>query len=292
MKNKHSKYAFFSIDVERFIDTECVYKSKQKVNSTMLDGLDEYMKILDKYGVKATMFVLSDIAEDIQEQLKRYLKNGHRIAIHGKAHIAPKLMTDEQFKSQLTSAKEKLENMFDTRILGYRAPCFGINQKKFELLKDMEFMYDSSRMDFSGARYHSNVDMQGYDNPIGEMYVKNGFCEFGLPTERVFGQNFPVSGGGYLRLANWFFARHMIKRYIKHSDYYMFYAHPFEFSKEKIPKIKKLKLYDRMYLNFGHFSYPLKIEYIIKLLKKNGYIFTTVEDFMENNLKKIEFCAK
>ncbi len=288
MKNKKTKYAFFSIDVERFVDTECVYKSKQKVNSTMLDGLDEYIKILDKYGIKATMFVLGDVAESIKEQLKGYMANGHRIAIHGKAHVAPRLLSDEQFKEQLSSAKNKLEKMFDTRILGYRAPCFGINQKKFELLKELGFEYDSSRMDFKAARHHANVDMQGFVNPMGEMYVKNGFCEFGLSTEKIFGKKFPVSGGGYLRLANWLFARFMVKRYIKHSNYYMFYAHPFELSKEKIPRIKKLKLYDRMYLNFGHYSYPYKIEYIIKQLKKNGYIFTTVEDFMEKKLEEIE----
>ena len=285
MKNNQPKYAFFSIDVERFADTECVYKSKQKVNSSMLDGLDVYIRMLDKHGIKATLFVLSDVADEIKEQLEGYVANGHRIAIHGKAHIAPKLLSDEEFTEQLSSAKTKLEDMLQTSIKGYRAPCFGINQQKFELLKGIGFDYDSSRMDFKAARHHANVEMTGFDNPMGEMYVKNGFSEFGLSTQKVFGKKFPVSGGGYLRLANWLFARYMIKKYIKHNNYYMFYAHPFEFSKEKIPKIKKLKLYDRMYLGFGHYSYPYKIEFIIKQLKKNGYIFTTIEDYIENHLE-------
>ena len=283
MKSKKNKYAFFSIDVERFADAECVSKANQKVNSSMLDGLDEYIKILDKYGIKATMFVLSDVADEIGQKLKDYVAKGHRIAIHGKTHIAPKLLTDEEFKEQLTFAKTKLEDMFHTRVMGYRAPCFGINQDKFELLKELGFDYDSSRMDFKAARHYANVDMEGFENPRGEMYVKNGFFEFGLDTEKIFGKKFPVSGGGYLRLANWFFARFMIKKFIKHSDYYMFYAHPFEFSKEKIPKIKELKLYDKMYVGFGHYSYPFKIEFIIKQLKKNGFEFITIEDFIERH---------
>ena len=51
MKKQNDKYAFFTIDVERFVDTECVYKTGQTVNETMLDGLDRFIAILDKYGI-------------------------------------------------------------------------------------------------------------------------------------------------------------------------------------------------------------------------------------------------
>ena len=52
----------------------------------------------------------------------------------------------------------------------------------------------------------------------------------------------------------------------------------FEFSKEKKPKLKRLKLYDKFYLKAGNLSYPYKTEYIIKKLKKYGYRFSTFED--------------
>ena len=77
MINNHSKVAFFSIDVERFVDTECVHNTKQKIKTTMLDGLDRYIEILDKYNIKATLFVLSDLAESIYDSLKKHVQNGH-----------------------------------------------------------------------------------------------------------------------------------------------------------------------------------------------------------------------
>ena len=281
MQNKNKKYACFSIDVERFIDTECVRNTNQPVEETMLDGLDRYMEILDKHNIKATMFVLSDFADEIREQLKKHLENGHRIALHGKEHIAPRLHTNDTFKSQTEYAKEKLEKLFDTRIDGYRAPHFSIDREKLNILSELGFRYDSSRMDFPAARYTTYVDMTGFDNPVGEIYKKDNFFEFGVSTEKVFGKNYPVSGGGYIRVSNWLFTSALLKRHIKKNDYYMFYLHPFELSRKKKPKLKRLKFYDRMYLSLGNITYKYKIEYIIKQLKKFGYTFTTFEKITE-----------
>lgn len=285
MENNEEKYAFFTIDVERFTDTECVKNSGQQVNKTMLDGLDEYIGILDKYNIKSTMFVLSDIAEDVYEQLKKHIKNGHKIALHGKEHIAPRLMTNEQFKKHITAAKEKLEKLFKVPVIGYRAPCFSMDREKLNILQEAGFKYDSSRMDFSCARHTTYVDLSDFEKDRGEIYRKNDFYEFGISTQKVLGANFPISGGGYIRISHWPFISTLIKKYLKKSNYYMFYSHPFELSKEKMPKIKKLKFYDKIYLAFGHFTYPKKIEYIIRKLKKAGYRFATIDAVASGNIK-------
>ena len=80
MGNK--KYAFFSIDLESFSDTECVYKADYTPTDTMLDGLDEYIKLLDQENIKATMFSVCDAAEKSKDSIKEYIKRGHRLAIH------------------------------------------------------------------------------------------------------------------------------------------------------------------------------------------------------------------
>ena len=280
MKKTTAKYAFFTIDVERFADTECVCNSKQSVNKTMLDGLERFIGILDKYNIKATLFVLSDLAYEIKEELKKHIANGHKIALHGKEHIPPRLISNKQFEEQITHAKEKIEDMFDVDVMGYRAPCFSIDRDKLNILQNLGFEYDASRIDFSGARHTEHMDMDDYDKIGTEIYKKDNFYEFGISVQNIFGKKFPVSGGGYIRISNWLFAKTMLKRYLKNSDNYVFYSHPFEFSKEKMPKIKNLKFYDRFYLKFGTLTYPYKLEYIIKKLKKYGYSFSTFEDII------------
>ncbi len=278
MKKTINKFAFFTIDVERLADTECVYNSKQPVKQTMLDGLDRYIAILDKYNIKATLFVLSDTADEIKDKLKKYIRNGHKIALHGKRHVPPRLITNQQFEEQISDAREKLETMLNVPVKGYRAPCFSIDRDKLDILENLGFEYDASKMDFTVARHTGSIDMSGFDKVGSGVYKKGKFFEFGISVQKIFGKKFPVSGGGYIRMSNWLFAQAMLNRYLKANNNYVFYSHPFEFSKERAPRLKKLKLYDRYYLRAGNFLYPYKMEYIIKKLIKYGYRFSTFED--------------
>ncbi len=282
------KYAYFSIDIERFADAECVAKSGQKPREEMLDGLDVYMNILDKHGIKATLFCLRDTALKHKEQIARHLKNGHRLALHGNRHVAPSAMDDETFFREIKHAKQSLEQVFKTKIHGFRAPFFALDTPKLHLLKELGFRYDSSRINFSPARHTKNIAVDDFQNITDTVYEQDGFYEFGHATSDLFKIKFPVSGGGYIRLSNWFFSKFLLWRYIKKHNYYMFYLHPFELSKKKRTKIKGLKFYDKMYLGYGFLTFPLKINYIIKCLKKEGYIFTTFEDAIEQNIYKKE----
>lgn len=282
MKNNREKVAYFTIDVERFIDTECVYKAKQPVSKTMLDGLDRYMQILDKYGIKATLFVLSDLVDEVKEKLIKHIKNGHKIALHGKRHVPPVMMENEYFEEQIKHAKEKVERALDVSVVGFRAPCFGIDREKINILEKMGFRYDASMLDFSSATHHTNIDLDGFEKIGSETFRKGNFFEFGLSMQKVFGKKFPVSGGGYIRLSNWFFAKTMLNKRFRTKDNYVFYLHPFEMSKEKIPWIKNMKIYDYYYLRKGMHTYPKKIEHIIKKLKKYGFKFKTFEDALND----------
>lgn len=283
-----NKYAFFSIDIERFADTECVAKSACNPREDMLDGLDVYLNILDKHGIKATLFCLRDTALKYKDQIRRHLKNGHRLALHGNRHTPPSKMDNETFYREIELAKHSLEQVFKTKIHGYRAPFFALDNSKLHLLKELGFRYDSSRINFSPARHTESIDTTDFQKHTSAVYEKDGFYEFGHAISTFSKIRFPVSGGGYIRLPNWHFSKFLLWRYIKKHDYYMFYLHPFELSKKKCPKIKGLKFYDKMYLGYGFLTFPMKINYIIKRLKKEGFIFTTFEDAVEQNIYKKE----
>lgn len=279
---KNKKYAVFTIDIERFEDTECVAKSGYTPENDMLDGVDRYISILNKHDIKATMFTLGEAAGRIEEKLKQYIAMGHALAIHGgNTHRPATEFSDEDFANELRNTKALFEETYGVEVKGYRAPFFGIDKQKLQILRDLGFAYDSSRLDFSGARYHENMDMSDYENPIDEIYRKNDFYEFGLCYQKIFGYHFPISGGGYLRLANWGMIKNTIRDYIKKHNYYVFYLHPFELSTQKIPQIHGLKSYDKMYLQYGLFSMPHKIEKIIKMLKREGYTFVTFDELAE-----------
>jgi len=276
-----TKYAVFTMDVESFTDTECVNNSRVDVKVDLLDGFDEYIKILDKHGIKSTLFTVGELAPKIADRLKAHINNGHRLALHSYKHIAPMDISVSQFRKQTEKAKKMLTDLFGTDIKGFRAPCFSLDKERLDILKELGFSYDSSHLDFLKANHTVKLDLSNFEEFRDGIFHKDGFYEFGLSKQRVFGKPYPISGGGYVRLGNWDFIKSLIWQYIRCNNYYVFYLHPFELTQEKIPFIKDLKPYDKYYIKYGIKNYGNKIEQIIKMLKKYGYQFVTFEELTD-----------
>ena len=276
-----TKYAVFTMDIESFADTDCIKSSGIDVDTDLLDGFDEYIKILDKYGIKSTLFTVGKLAPKISDRLKTCIDNGHRLALHNYKHVAPMHLEPEKFREKIKTAKQNLSEMFNTEIEGFRAPCFSIDKERLDILKELGFKYDSSYLDFSAARHTVKLDLSDFKEIRKGIFCKDGFFEFGLSKQKIFGNPFPISGGGYVRIGNWNFIKSLITQYIKHNNYYVFYLHPFELTHQKVPFLKGLKAIDRYYINHGISTYGQKIEYIIKLLKNCGYEFVTFEQLKD-----------
>jgi len=220
----------------------------------MLDGLDIYIRLLEQYQIRATMFAVCRTALREQERVQRYVDRGHRLALHGLEHVPPCGMDDEHFRRATLAGKQQLETAFHTQVSGYRAPCFGLDEEKLDIVRQLGFRYDSSRMDFPAARHVKHLDMTSYRELRPGIYRKGEFYEFSLSCQRLFGQNYPISGGGYVRLSNWSFVLPLLRSYLREQDYYVFYLHPFELSRQHQPELAGLKLYDRYYLHHGLLS--------------------------------------
>ncbi len=291
-----TKYAVFTMDIESFADTECIRHSGCKVKKDLLDGFDVYMDILNKHDIKCTMFTVGNLAPKISSSLQTCMENGHRLALHNYKHIAPMDIEPEHFREKIRSSKQKLEQMFGTEISGFRAPCFSLDNQRLEILKELGFKYDSSHLGFKAARHTVDLDLSNFKEVRSNILCDDNFYEFGLSKEKVFGMNFPISGGGYVRISNWTFVKSLILQHIKQNDYYVFYLHPFELTHEKIPLVKKLNFRDKYYINKGISTYPKKVERIIKMLKKNNYKFVTFEELYDilqkENTAKSESFAK
>ena len=275
------KYAVFTMDVESFADTECLSRAGMEFEQDMLDGLDAYMEILDRHDIKATMFSVCRTALQAKERIANHLQNGHELALHSYDHKPLCQLSDEEFRSQTELSRKLLSETFGTEINGYRAPCFGIDDAKLEILQELGFSYDSSHLDFPSARHTMPVGFHGFQQLRKGILRCKDFFEFSLTQNRLFGHDYPISGGGYVRLFNWSVMKGILRDYIRKNDFYVFYLHPFELSKMPIPSLPGLKMYDRFYLNHGLRSYRKKIEWLINLLTLAGYEFLTFRQLAE-----------
>lgn len=280
------KYAVFTMDVEAFTDTECVAYSSEDVDVDVLDGFDEYLRILDKHNIKSTLFTVGTLAPKMADKLKDCIHNGHRLALHNYEHVAPLDVEPSVFRKEVQKAKETLSKLFSTEVAGFRAPFFSLDDQRLNILKELGFKYDSSFLDFSKARHTVKMDLDNFKQFAKGIFYDGEFFEFGLSKHKVLGMPFPISGGGYVRLGNWAFIKSLIHQYLRQNNYYVFYLHPFELTKQRIPVPKDLKSYDQFYLKYGIKSYGNHIEQLIRMLKKQGYQFITFEELAEKLREK------
>lgn len=278
---KQKKYAVFTIDVERFADTDCISASGVPVDVDIMDGFEEYLNILDRHGIKGTLFTVGDFAPKIADRLRHHIANGHALALHSFSHIPPMSVPLEQFRENTRSAKKRLKELFGVDVVGFRAPCFSMDRTRLNVLRELGFQYDSSHLDFLPARHTVKLDLDDFCLLNNGIFCNDGFYEFGLSKEKVFGKPFPISGGGYVRLTPWGFIKALISHNIHHNDYYVFYLHPFELTKKKIPVLKELKSYEKYYISRGIRDYGRRIEKIIMMLKKENYEFVTFEQLVQ-----------
>ncbi len=276
----NKRVAFMTIDVESLFDCELL-KDRMKFdpNYSYECYLRDYLSLLDKYNIKATLFLLESSMERIKDVLIEAIKNGHEIALHGKCHTSPFEMTDDEFRNTIKETKAVIEKELNVEIKGYRAPCFGINENKLNIIKELGFKYDSSNLDFHLAKKSGAIDLSSYNKDYMYVASKDDFYEFSLAKVKAYSGHMPVSGGGYIRLVPWFVMKYYIKKYFKTADSYIFYVHPFEIGKGKIPSFKGLNWKERLYLRIGRRQYLKKIEYLIKLLNKKGFKFMTMSEY-------------
>lgn len=172
----------------------------------------------------------------------------------------------------MVKSKKILEDISGTEIIGYRAPCFSINEISIEILKDNGYKYDSSYFPFSmHDRYGKIPDIN--DNSVN--LIKDNFYEFPMSVLKIFNKKIPWSGGGYFRLYPYKIFEKGAKKILSENNYFLLYLHPWEFDKNQ-PRVKGLKFFNK----FRHYNNIEKtekrFENILKEIK-----FTDIKSFLK-----------
>jgi polysaccharide deacetylase family protein (PEP-CTERM system associated) len=104
----------------------------------------EILELLDEFNIKATFFILSEVAGYYPHLVKEIAKAGHEISCHGKTHTDLWNYTPSTFRKDIKEARNILEDLSGTKVIGYRAPNLVIEDWILPILHDLGFEYDSS----------------------------------------------------------------------------------------------------------------------------------------------------
>jgi polysaccharide deacetylase family protein (PEP-CTERM system associated) len=185
------------------------------------------LDILAETGAKATFFTLGWVAERHPRLVRRIVAEGHELASHGYDHQRANEQTPAEFRADVERTKRLLEDAGGAAVRGYRAPTFSIGPKNrwaFDVLAEAGYAYSSSIYPIAHDLYGSPESPRA---PYRE--ERSGILEIPLSTVKLFGRNFPCSGGGYFRLLPYSISRRAMRRVnVVDGLPCIFYLHPWE----------------------------------------------------------------
>ena len=277
------KKAVLSLDVEDWYHLDYFDRNECDTNSSLLDGLDVYVELLESLSLPSSFFVLGEVAEKKINFFKDLIKEGHDIGSHGWNHLRPMTLGIDEFQIDLKRSLKVMKEINGDRGFGYRAPCFSLDRKRLDIVRDFGFIYDSSRINFGNHPLYGSIDMQGYEIISEAVHRREEFMEFEITTVSVLGKNIPISGGGYLRIFPWNLMKILIKRYLKKNDLYVLYIHPFELSQLPVPEFpNSTSTLTKFRFSQGRNQVTEKIKRLVDLLDSSGYSFTTFSEIYKD----------
>lgn len=275
------KHAIISMDVEDWYHLDYYQGQELDREYTMLDGFIRYIDLLDQYALKTTFFVLSELIEKSGEHVLYAANRGHEIACHGKTHIRPILLEVDTFYEEILEAKQKLSKLIGKEVCGYRAPCYSIDRARYEAVIKAGYKYDSSIISFNSHPLYGEVDLSDFTQSSKGIYHKEGFFEFEISTQKFMNHNIPVSGGGYIRMLPWFLMKKLLSDYLKNSELYVLYIHPFELSQLNMPNVQGSSFLNNLRARQGRSTVATKIEKVLLMLQKNDFEIRTFSEVIE-----------
>jgi polysaccharide deacetylase family protein (PEP-CTERM system associated) len=201
------------------------------------DGRIEYsthklLKILEDENVKATFFVLGNVAENCPHLVKEISSLGHEIGTHGYGHELIYKTNPDEFASSLRKSIHILEDITGTPVKGHRAPYFSITNKSLwalDVLAENGIHYDSSIFPINNYRY-GIPDAPRF--PYNIKTQNGSILEIPISTVKMLGRNLSFTGGFYLRFFPYFLIKQAIQKINREGHPAVVYLHPWELDPE------------------------------------------------------------
>jgi polysaccharide deacetylase family protein (PEP-CTERM system associated) len=188
----------------------------------------EILDLFDEVEAKATFFTLGWIAQRHGALLREIVARGHEIASHGWDHRRVFTMDRASFAEDIAKARQAIEDAAGSRVTGYRAPSFSIDQRTpwaFMELVDQGYAYSSSVAPVSHDHYGWPDAPRFAFKPLPWAAL----VEIPVTTAMFAGKRLAAGGGGFFRVLPYAFSRWAIRQVNRRDQRpAVFYFHPWE----------------------------------------------------------------
>ena len=109
-------------------------------------GLPRVLRVLAEYDVRATFYTPGYTAERYPDAVHEIVESGHELAHHGYLHRPPNRVDAAMQRDEIERGVEALRSVGGAAPRGYRSPSWEVTEETFRLLREQNFLYDSSCM--------------------------------------------------------------------------------------------------------------------------------------------------
>lgn len=246
----HGRWATGS-SISRWTSVQDCLQDYYKSNKPAGEIVEPTYRILDslkKEGVKATFFILGEVAEWYPDLVSEIAQEGHEIACHGMYHRDPNLYSRQKFSQELVQAKLILERLAGRPVIGYRAPNLIITKWLHEVLIEQRFLYDSSMCPGREIQGKYKGQSSAPNNPY--RIDKSSLClkgdanliEIPIPVFPLL--KLPGAVSIATRIFGWIWTSITLYNALR-TGAACYYMHPYEFN--EAPKLQNMSLRQRVF---------------------------------------------
>ncbi|MBU0957646.1 MAG: polysaccharide deacetylase family protein [Nanoarchaeota archaeon] len=225
-------------------------------------GLDKFIGILNKYNIKATLFVTAEILDKYPKIFQNLKKQGYEIGLHGYKHERFDELDLKEKKELLKKSVKIYKNVLKENPKGFRAPQHSIDNETLTLLEDYNFKYDSSTIPWNFHHIFLPQIKIKFDYNFKKMKIHKMNNLYEIPITSFI---LPFSA-----LTIRFLPFFIFKIYIRFVNLFknkIFFMHSWDFI-----KLKKSRLYNRCPLK----EFLKRFDYMLNYFNKNNE-FKTIE---------------
>ena len=273
---------FLTLDLEEWYHLEYVkpYVNDIASQQRFVPRVIPFLERMARENIYMTVFVLGSVAEQSPDLVRQISAMGHEIGCHGQNHDLVYQMSDEKFREETVKARNTIADIVGIAIMGYRAPCFSMTNRKLDILWDLGFVYDSSFIRFRQHKLYNVMDMSSFEKIESLIYRSGNNYEFEIPTINMMRMSIPISGGGYFRLFPLWLTKLLMRKYWQSESNFVFYVHPFELCGVKLEHSGRMGIVNHFRFQVGRSTFQEKFDKYLDFLRSNGVRFMRFADYV------------
>lgn len=228
MTHHPKKYFLFSVDLE---DVRHRMFDGHRYEERVPPMTERYLQFLDRNKMKATFFIVGDVAKRYPQLVRSIVQAGHEVGCHTNTHIPLTQQTRESFRADLDENMELLFNAGVKALYGFRAPVFSLTEKTewaYDVLIELGFTYSSSVLPAKNPLHgweKFGRDFKLIQNTLWELPITLYPKYFSLPC----------AGGVYLRMLPFWMTKKAFAYYGNRGLPVLSYFHPYDIDSEEKP---------------------------------------------------------